>query len=516
MTRTLLPRMTALFLLALPWLALAEAPLTGLPFYEDAPQAVRDVARDLCADEKPKPKPAAKMEASSCPECAVAALKTASGLGGVNASAAGLNEIAARAGAGSQQERFQRDLDFLEYFLTSRLRRNFDVEKLDLEKIRQKLAYIVGDRSGFEERFRLLKSTDDEYKRDIAGIERLGRTTPDETIPAFVTERLASIGRAAKHSVQWRANDLRATERTLEAFESQLKALSEQDAIPSENNLKDIANLQKHIRGLREKAIPRLKKEIAEYEARSLSVDAWEKWFLNRAAPPPADESLGPILEWLRVQASHNRKDMSAIGHNVTELHRRKRYLQERLEALESGTKWTPQSPQPERLNELEELFEYHAGRFRSCGMTIAEAIAIGSYTGEGYREINDALRSGGEKARKAQPYREAIDAALKKLKPYHGLVSRGVNLPQDRLAQHQVGAILEYPGYTSASLGLGFENQSQRMTVHSKTGRYVGFHSMSPGEYEVLFPAGTKFKVLERKPDPDGTLHIVMEEVDQ
>ena len=85
--------------------------------------------------------------------------------------------------------------------------------------------------------------------------------------------------------------------------------------------------------------------------------------------------------------------------------------------------------------------------------------------------------------------------------------------LPPEELKDYVEGAIVTYPGYTSTSLSYGF-GRIQNFVIRSKTGRYIAPYTRSYYEYEVLFPAGTKFKVIKRDEDGPYT-HIVMEEVE-
>ncbi len=185
-----------------------------------------------------------------------------------------------------------------------------------------------------------------------------------------------------------------------------------------------------------------------------------------------------------------------------------------KLAAANVSAPATPQDKDKEKLAEFEQKGKLQikaiSGNpgFRECGMSTAEILAIQWYTGNNYGWINKALRQGGEEAKKIEPVRLVLNAALKKLALYAGNVGRGTSLPDKELAKHVKGAVVDYPAYTSTAIGSGFPSK-HTFVIKSKTGRYVGSHSDNYSEKEVLFAADTKFKILE----VDGN-KITMEEV--
>lgn len=149
---------------------------------------------------------------------------------------------------------------------------------------------------------------------------------------------------------------------------------------------------------------------------------------------------------------------------------------------------------------------------YRACGMTDAEILAIRWYTGSHYGWINSALRGDESKAATVKPFVEVLNSALKKLKAFDGEVKRGTTLPQVVADQHTAGNIVNYPAFTSSSIGNGFGG-THKFVIKSKKGRYVGSHSSHYNEHEVLFAADTKFKIISNEQD-SGVSKIVMEEV--
>jgi hypothetical protein len=150
---------------------------------------------------------------------------------------------------------------------------------------------------------------------------------------------------------------------------------------------------------------------------------------------------------------------------------------------------------------------------YKSCDLTPAEMLALWIYSSSGYQMINTALRQGGDNAERVKVYADVLNRALAKLSPYDGTVNRGGTPPQNVLDQHQPGAIVTYPSFTSTSIGSGFGGET-RFVIKSKTGRYIGSLSSHYGEHEVVFPTNTRFKVVDRKKDDSGSTEIIMEEV--
>lgn len=178
--------------------------------------------------------------------------------------------------------------------------------------------------------------------------------------------------------------------------------------------------------------------------------------------------------------------------------------LEEQVKAAEDLKSKSAQTTEDMELKKLESVaWSGVQSRFEKdlCGLTIAEMYAIYDYTSSGYRQLNEKLRSGGEVPEKYRVYKEVLNSALAKLKPFEGEVKRGVSkLPFEVFKQHAVGEVISYEAFTSSSTGNGF-GASQRFIIQSKRGRYVDPISSVEGEKEVIFPAGTKFKVLNVEP---------------
>lgn len=149
------------------------------------------------------------------------------------------------------------------------------------------------------------------------------------------------------------------------------------------------------------------------------------------------------------------------------------------------------QSPEFQRLNDL-------------------ELLSIRWYTGDDYQTINSALRSGS--ALNLAGYISVLDRALEKLPEYRGYTTRGTNLPDTVGDTYKIGNIVSDPAYFSTSILIQYPGRYQ-LKILSKSGRLVDPISQNKGEGEVLFPRGTRFKVLKRENHQEH-INIELEEI--
>lgn len=139
---------------------------------------------------------------------------------------------------------------------------------------------------------------------------------------------------------------------------------------------------------------------------------------------------------------------------------------------------------------------------------------ALGDYTGLGYRDLNNALRTDVLDASQ-QARVDAVTRALEKLPPYEGPVIRGTNVPADVLDRYVPGQVITEPAFTSTTTlravaeGPAFAGNAE-FRIFSTTGRDVSSFSTYPGEQEILFPPGTKFYVVSKTVDPQTGRTII------
>lgn len=143
------------------------------------------------------------------------------------------------------------------------------------------------------------------------------------------------------------------------------------------------------------------------------------------------------------------------------------------------------------------------------AGISDGDLAAVIAYTGSGYGKINKQLRSG-----KMTPHMHEIvlaaNSALEKMPSHVGLVRRGAYIEGDAASLYEPGMIIEERGFTSTSRGSGNSGGLQ-FHIKSRTGKDVSGVSLHPGEQEVLFRSGSRFRVLRKSGN-----EVHMEEVEQ
>lgn len=154
-------------------------------------------------------------------------------------------------------------------------------------------------------------------------------------------------------------------------------------------------------------------------------------------------------------------------------------------------------------------------------------ASIVYDYTASSFGPINRALWNSKKKVdaipipEEVALQIEVLNDALATAVPYTaGPVRRRSTLPKEVLDEHQVGEIVTYDAFTSTSKDPAWpENQSSHVFVIYPGKKAANVQSVStfPHEQEVLFQAGTRFKVLSRTPrGTTETFEFVMAEVDE
>jgi hypothetical protein len=147
------------------------------------------------------------------------------------------------------------------------------------------------------------------------------------------------------------------------------------------------------------------------------------------------------------------------------------------------------------------------------------EAIkALIYYAQEGFEDLNAYLRTAPSAT--VLLIRDAINVVLDKLPIVSGRVQRGIpdiagtefeRFVAEHLAAWQGGGFVTYEAFTSTGAYGGYRGSIQ-LTITSKTGRDINGFTVYP-EDEVLFKAGTRFKVKKARQDGE-TWHFGLEEV--
>ena len=159
-------------------------------------------------------------------------------------------------------------------------------------------------------------------------------------------------------------------------------------------------------------------------------------------------------------------------------------------------------------------------------GVTEAELSVLRKYTNAYFGAVNSDLYGGKGTVGDTAVIKEYLDRVLKKLPPYQAThLRRDSRLPAAFLEEHQVGKVVTYLAYTSTSKRPDWQwlkKQDPKIVHHfviypGRKGRPIYELSTYSTEEEVLFEAGTKFKVLAREPNPGvpGSFNFVLAEAD-
>lgn len=180
-----------------------------------------------------------------------------------------------------------------------------------------------------------------------------------------------------------------------------------------------------------------------------------------------------------------------------------------------------PRSTWDDDLRELEAVKARHP---ELRDIPTEEMAAVKSFTRDGFfRKWNRGLYRGDKELMDDfDEHSRAATSALNRLPVYEGSVVRRVALdtPEEMaefFRQHQVGEIVEWRGFASASISNPWQAMSGQALVHIsgiKTGRDVSLIAKYSFEGEVIFPPGARVRVLRVETDRRGVTHIYAEEV--
>ena len=144
--------------------------------------------------------------------------------------------------------------------------------------------------------------------------------------------------------------------------------------------------------------------------------------------------------------------------------------------------------------------------------LSFDEESALKEYISSGAYKVNPQLRKGLPLTNELNKLVFDLDAALEKLPVYRGKIYRSLSVfdmedVEAFLASYRLGTIKGFPAYTSAGTVVYDNSFPLQYIIESKAGRDL--RNYNPGEMEILFPRGTKFRVTR----VDGRT-IYMEEV--
>ena len=147
--------------------------------------------------------------------------------------------------------------------------------------------------------------------------------------------------------------------------------------------------------------------------------------------------------------------------------------------------------------------------------------VAARGYTSKDFRAINQALRAPDQGLARSV-YIQAAIKGVSQLPPYTGTVFRGVQLRQalleSRLAKYVVGDVVTEPAFTSMSAAIEgqWSGNTEFIIQSNGGGRDISAIANFPKEKEVVFPPGTRFKIvgIQMRNQPYGKTIIYMSQV--
>jgi len=151
----------------------------------------------------------------------------------------------------------------------------------------------------------------------------------------------------------------------------------------------------------------------------------------------------------------------------------------------------------------------------RKPDLSTDDVAAINDYARDG-SNLNEALWNGTVTPAQADRIAD-VNAALDKLPPYEGPVTRQITLTRDQLDRYEIGKNVIEPAFTSASPpGKNIFSGNVEFQILSKNGKEIvdQVEGHYKREHEVLFKQPTEFHVVNKIPGPDGRTIIQMMEI--
>ncbi len=149
--------------------------------------------------------------------------------------------------------------------------------------------------------------------------------------------------------------------------------------------------------------------------------------------------------------------------------------------------------------------------------LTNKEQDAINKYISSDFYKINEKLRNNIKLTNTEEELTRNLDNMLDKMPKFTGLVTRSLELDNEKLQAfldtHKLEEKIEYKAYTSTTCGERYNDISNiELHINSKNGRDIRKYNKE--EQEILFERNSKFTVQEIE-KIKGTYHILLEEVD-
>ena len=162
------------------------------------------------------------------------------------------------------------------------------------------------------------------------------------------------------------------------------------------------------------------------------------------------------------------------------------------------------------------------ASRFNTTDPELATTYAhtIEESVRSHYRRLNNELREAAKPGTSKLPgryedYALTLNGALDKLPDQAGTFWRGAQLSAAELGEYTPGSIRVWPAFSSSSRSRsGAFSRNTLLEIVARHGKDIRGYSAYPSENEVLFKAGSRFRVLSTRREK-GRTKIQLEEVD-
>ncbi len=135
----------------------------------------------------------------------------------------------------------------------------------------------------------------------------------------------------------------------------------------------------------------------------------------------------------------------------------------------------------------------------RRYGLEAVEVQTLGAYLAARPDTVVETVQSSSIEKPELDPVLVVLKSTLEKLPKHSGYAVRGVNLSAEELAKYQPGVEIQASEAMSASR-FAIREGHQLIRIKSKTARVVRDFLTRDGQDELLFPPGTRFRVVSRK----------------
>ncbi len=132
-------------------------------------------------------------------------------------------------------------------------------------------------------------------------------------------------------------------------------------------------------------------------------------------------------------------------------------------------------------------------------------------------RELREAFDMGRAPQRRIDDYARTLNDALDRLPDEQGTFYRGIQLTAVEQATYTPGSVHTWAGFSSSSARRsGAFSGNTRFIILARNGKDIRRYSAAESQDEVLFKAGSRFRVIGTPSRQGGLLVIEVEEVDQ